>query len=419
MIKRFIPLLPVLLHLIFASGSYAQTKKNLTAAEYSKWQSLGAIELSPNGQWAAWQLMVQEDNDTLFVKNRVTDSTYKIAFASAPEFSKDNQWIAYRIGLPFKEAEKLRDQSKPIEYKMGLLNLASGKKEMIQNINRFEFSKNGKFLAAYLTAPKDNKDKGAVLLVKNLSDGSTRTIGNVTEYAFNKKADYLAYIVESANIAGNSAELFNLQNYTLKVLASDTSKFVKLTWQKEGKALAFFKTYKKDKYYEENAVVYIYNNLYKTPTLQKFDLQANKSFADSMRISPASSIIISNDMRTVFFGLNKWTYNTPEKKEDKPTADSLTAKEKATADTIKNSTVKKDAAGNKLAAVDIWHWKDPEIQPRQKITLGQDTIFSYLSAWHLDDNSFVQLTNEETPLAQLTGNQKYAVLFTDKKYKPA
>ena len=419
MIKRFIPLLPVLLHLIFASGSYAQTKKILTAAEYSKWQSLGAIELSPNGQWAAWQLMVQEDNDTLFVKNRVTDSTYKIAFASVPEFSKDNQWIAYRIGLPFKEAEKLRDQSKPIEYKMGLLNLASGKKEMIQNINRFEFSKNGKFLAAYLNAPKDNKDKGAVLLVKNLSDGSTRIIGNVTEYAFNKKADYLAYIVESANIAGNSAELFNLQNYTLKVLASDTSKFVKLTWQKEGEALAFFKTYKKDKYDEENAVVYIYNNLYKTPTLQKFDLQANKSFADSMRISPASSIIISNDMRTVFFGLNKWTYNAPAKKEDKQTADSLNAKEKATADTTKNSTVKKDEAGNKLAAVDIWHWKDPEIQPRQKITLGQDSIFSYLSAWHLDDNSFVQLTNEETPLAQLTGNQQYAILFTDKKYKPA
>ena len=282
MTKRYIPFLPVFLLLIFASGSYAQTKKILTPAEYSKWQSLGAIELSPNGKWAAWQLMVQEDNDTLFVKNRVTDSTYKIAFASAPEFSKDNQWIAYRIGLPFKEAEKLRDQSKPIEYKMGLLNLATGKKETIQNINRFEFSKNGKFLAAYLTTPKDNKDKGAVLLLKNLSDGSTRTIGNVTEYAFNKKADYLAYIVESANTAGNSAELFNLQNYTLKVLASDTSKFVKLTWHKEGEAVAFFKTYKKDKYDEDNAVVYAYSNLYKTPRLQKFDLQAKTKFLQTV-----------------------------------------------------------------------------------------------------------------------------------------
>lgn len=122
---------------------------------------------------------------------------------------------------------------------MGLLNLATGKKEVIQNINHFSFSRNGKFLAVYLTPPKDNKEKGAVLLIKNLSDGITRTIGNVTEYSFNKKSDHLAYIVEAANSSGNSAELFNLHTNTLKVLASDTSKFSKLTWQKEGDGFTF------------------------------------------------------------------------------------------------------------------------------------------------------------------------------------
>ncbi len=133
---------------------------------------------------------------------------YKLEFASTPEFSKDNQWIAYRIGLPFKEAEKLREQTKPVEFKMGLLNLNTGKKEIVQNINRFNFSRNGKFMAAYLAPPKESKEKGSVLLVKNLSDGTSRTIGNVTEFAFNKKSDQLAYIVESANSAGNSVVTF-------------------------------------------------------------------------------------------------------------------------------------------------------------------------------------------------------------------
>ena len=32
---------------------------------------------------------------------------------------------------------------------------------------------------------------------------------------------------------------------------------------------------------------------------------------------------------------------------------------------------------------------------------------------------FFQLAKEEAPNAQLTGNQKYAVVYTDKKYKPA
>jgi dipeptidyl aminopeptidase/acylaminoacyl peptidase len=424
MLKHLTGCLLVSIFVFFISAAQAQQKKNLSPDDYRKWQTLGAIDLSPNGEWVAYQITVQEDNDTLYLVNRKTQTTYKLEFASAPEFSKDNQWVAYRIGLPFKEAEKLREQSKPIEFKMGLINLGSGKKETIQNINKFNFSRNGKFLAAYLTPPKENKDKGAVLLVKNLSDGTTRTIGNVTDYAFNKKSDYLAYIVESANSAGNSVELFNVENYTLKILASDTSKFSKLSWQKEGEALAFFKSYKKDKYDEENAVVYTYSNLYKMPALKTFDPETTKGFPAGMRISNTSNITISDDMSSVFFGLNNWTYNAPAKKDQpaaagsKATGDSLAKKDNN--DSTKNTaTAKKDAAPGKPAGVDIWHWKDPEIQPRQKVTLGQDTMRSFLSVWNLDNNSFFQLAKEEAPNVQISGNQKNVVIFTDKKYKPA
>lgn len=163
-------------------------KKNLSPDDYVKWQSIGALGISDDGEWVAYQITVQEDNDTMYVVNRNTKKVYKLEFSSSPEFSKDNKWIAYRVGLPFKEAEKLRDEGKPIEYKMGFLNLETGKKETIQNVSQFGFSRNGKFLAVSLVAPKDNKDKGSVLLLKNLSDSSTRTIGNVTDYSFNKKA---------------------------------------------------------------------------------------------------------------------------------------------------------------------------------------------------------------------------------------
>ena len=416
MLKRLLPFMI----LFFITSTQAQ-KKYLTPDDYGKWQSIGASDLSPNGEWVAYQISVQEDNDTMFIVNRNTNKVYKLEFSSTPEFSKDNQWIAYRIGLPYKEAEKLREQAKPIEAKMGLLNLTTGKKEIIQNINRFGFSRDGKFLAVYLTPPKENKDKGAVLLVKNLSDGTTRTIGNVTEYAFNKKSDHLAYIVESANSAGNSAELFHLTNYTLKVLASDTAKFSKLTWQKEGDGLAFYRNYRKDRYEEDNAVVYTYTNIYKTPTLKIFDPETAKTFPKGMRIFSGSTLSLSDDMTTAFFGLRKWTYNELAKKDDKKPGDSLTKKDSARLDSTKAIAAKKTptATPEKPAGVDIWHWKDPEIQPRQKMTLGQDTVLSYLSAWNLDNNSFFQLAKEEAPNAQLTGNQKYAVIYTDKKYKPA
>ena len=235
---RIFCLLTLLFVLSCTTGN-AQQKKNLMPEDYGKWQQFGNMDLSPNGEWIAYNIGIQLDNDTLYVVNRLTNKTYKLEFATQFEFAKDNQWIAYRIGLPFKEAEKLRDDGKPIEFKMGLLNLSTGKKEIIAGISRFEFSKKGNYLAVSLTPPKENKEKGNVVLIRNLAEGTTHTIGNVTEYAFNKKGDYLAYIVEAANSAGNAVELLSLQNYALKIVASDTLKFSKLTWQKRGRRFVF------------------------------------------------------------------------------------------------------------------------------------------------------------------------------------
>jgi dipeptidyl aminopeptidase/acylaminoacyl peptidase len=419
MIQR--TLYALLAMVLFTTTLLAQQKKNLTSDDYGKWQAIGATDLSPNGEWIVYQVQVQEDNDTMYVMNRNTNKVYKLEFASNPEFSKDNKWLVYRIGLPFKEAEKLRDQSRPIEYKMGLLNLETGKKETVQTISRFGFSRNGKFLAAYLSPPKENKDKGSVLLIKNLADNTTHTIGNVTEYSFNKKSDYLAYIVESANVAGNSVELFNLNSYSLKVIASDTLKFSRLGWQKEGDGFTFFKTFKKDTYEEENAMVYSYADVYKTPALKIFDPMEAAGFPKNMRIHNTSNLRLSDDMSAVFFGVKAWT--AKPKKDDKKPTDSSKAKTtdstKTKTDSSKMAVTKKPAADEKLAAVDIWHWKDTEIQPRQKLTFTQDKEANFLSVWNLDNNQFIQIAKDPTPDALLTGNQKYAVTSTNKKYKPA
>lgn len=397
----------------------AQQKKNLQPEDYGKWQNIGASELSPNGDWIAYQILVQEDNDTLYVRNRITQKEFKLAFGSQPAFSKDNQWIAYRIGLSFKEAEKLRDQNKPIEYSMGILNLVSGKKEIIKNISRFDFSRNGKFLAVSLTPPKENKDKGSVLLLKNLQDSSTHTIGNVTEFSFNKKSGYLAYIVESANTAGNSVELLNLNNYALKVVASDTSKFSKLSWHKEGEGLSFFKSYKDDKYEEENAMVYGYMDLYGTPRLTLFNPAERKGFPENFRVFNGSDLLVSDDLQSVFFGLKPWTLKP--KKEAKKEADSTKANgtSKTVTDSSKSNLAKPTKPEDKLAAVDIWHWKDPEIQPRQKRTFEQDKNASYLSVWNLNNDQFFRIGKEDAPDALITGDQHYVITSTDKKYKPA
>ncbi|RPE09367.1 S9 family peptidase [Chitinophaga lutea] len=412
----------MLLALTAGISASAQQKKDLSPDDYARWQNIAGTALSHNGHWIGYQITVQEDNDTLYLVNNGNGKRFALEFASAPEFSKDNQWVAYKIGVSYKEAEKLREQKMPPKTNMGLLNLNTGRKEVISDVDNFGFSKNGKFLAVQLTPPKENKDKGSVVLLRNLADSTTRTIGNVTAFEFNKKSDYLAYIVESANQAGNSVELFNLGNYSLKVLASDTCKFSKLTWSKEGDGLTFFKTVKNDKYEEENAQVYLYAPLYKNPSLKIFDPSKQAGFPDSLRVNPASSLRVSDDLSLVFFNIRNWTKKKDAAKKD--TAKTAGKADTAKALAAKTDTAKKSAPAvakkeDKPAAVDVWHWKDKEIQPRQKITYMQDKERSFQSVWNAATGRYFQLASDTTPSSMMGANQHYTLLANDAKYRPA
>jgi hypothetical protein len=157
----------------------------------------------------------------------------------------------------------------------------------------------------------------------------------------------------------------------LKILASDTLKFSKLTWQKEGDGLAFLKSYKKDRYEEENAVVYSYTDIYKTPVLKTFDPETAKGFPAGMHISNKAAVSMSDDMTSVFFALDKWTYNAPPKKDSVKT------------DSSKSTVaVKKENPPPKTANVDVWHWKDPEIPATSENDTGTRYSRGYLSVWN-------------------------------------
>ncbi len=398
--------------LAFLCTSAIAQKKDLTPADYGKWQSLNATALSPDGSWAAWRITVEQDNDTTYLLNRNTGKTHKLAFASLPDFSGDNQWVAYSIGLPYKEAEKLRELNKPVENnKMGLLNLQTGKIQVFENVARFQFSRNGKFMAISLTPPKDSKEKGNVLLVRNLTDSSSRTIGNVTSYAFNKNSDQLAYIVETTNKAGNSVELYNLKTSVLKVLASDTLRFTGLQWQKEGDGLAFYKIYSDTAYEEEAAMLYVYANNSKSPGIKIFNPSSRKDFPANTRIYSATSLTLSDDFNRIFFGLREWTAKPVKNNKAKDSTKSKTADSAVIAANSK--------PGDKTAGVDIWHWKDPEIQPRQKVTYNRDKEQSLLAVWNMGSDKFLQIASDTVPAASITGDREFVVISTKEKYKPA
>src|SRR5699024_7804033 len=69
--------------------------------------------------------------------------------------------------------------------------------------------------------------------------------------------------------------------------------------------------------------------------------------------------------------------------------------------------------------VEVWHWQDVRIQPQQELTYKSDLHKNYLSVWHIDEQSFVQLGNEKYENIDLLDDEEHAVAYDATPYEPS
>ena len=398
--SSFLWAMAVALVLLSATEATSQ-KPTLQKTDYDQWQSIRSFSVSGDGQWVNYLISPVEGNDTLYIKNIKNETIYEFPFGSMAEFSEDSKWAAIRIGFSVEETKRKQEKKQAIRYSLNLLNLETGEKEEFKEIQSFQFSKDGSFLAMKAYPPEKTKSAGSNLLLRNLNTEKTRNIGNVSQWAFNKKGDRLAYITEVASGLGNGVELFELDQYKLHVLASDTSKFLNLVWEKEGQALAFMERFYDTLFQEPSHVIYAIKNAYQPSDFQIIDPRKIAAFPDSMRIKETYKPFWSKDLSSMFFGIHEWTVKTTEKAKKN-----------------KEKEKKKIPGEDKLPGVEIWHWKDDPIQPRQKRTYTADRNFSYMSAWNFDSGKFVRLSYSEFDRGRFTGDQKHFYYYDVTPYRP-
>jgi dipeptidyl aminopeptidase/acylaminoacyl peptidase len=171
---------------------------------------------------------------------------------------------------------------------------------------------------------------------------------------------------------------------------------LKLSWEKEGKAFTFLKSFSDTGYVEDNHKVFVVTNIDGEPRVTKLDPSGSTEIPDGMRVRETYSPRMSKDLSIVYFGVYKWSVKEKKKKEEK-----------------------EKKGDEKLPGVDIWHWKDDPIQPRQKVEYDRsDKDFSYLFAWDLEDNSIVRIIDDEIEDPSLTSNGNYVTVRSENGYKP-
>ena len=135
--KRFtlFATLSIILSLLFSSLSYAQ-KQKLEPEDYSQWQQITTTDLSPDGNWFAYNISLVDGDGWLNIKKVGSDTTgtHKFMHGARPQFSNNSRWAAFLIGVSEDKQKKLEKQKKQLRYKLGLMNLETAKVDTFTNI---------------------------------------------------------------------------------------------------------------------------------------------------------------------------------------------------------------------------------------------------------------------------------------------
>ncbi len=412
----------------------SQTKPPATFADYGKWETLAPAGsyggFSPDGRWLVYAInRSNRDNELCITK--LADDTKKIAaFGTQPAFSSDSKWLAYSIGKSEAEQEKLKKEKKPVQNKLGLLNLATGETSTFDGIQSFAFSSDGAFLAMQRYRPERPSDSaspsgrgesgapedrpGTTLIVRNLASGSDTTFGNVSQFAWQntENTHMLAITISAEGKTGNGVQLFDAEKTVLRVLDSSPSIYLGLAWRKDASDLAVFCAKIDEKKEDSTHVVMAWIGIGKIERQYTYDPTDGSTFPEGMRTVSFRPLSWSEDGTELFLGIANWDDKIVPPEGKKLEGEGKDPEEKREKDG-------NAAPDEEPASVEIWHWKDVYVMPWQKIHANQDRERNMLAAWNLKSGKFVQLGQDlinervtpirSTNLAYVAEWSKYAM----------
>lgn len=394
---RFTLILLVILPFILPLSTLdAASKKPIDYSAYDGWRSIQGTRIARDGSWLAYALALQDGDGELVVRNLKTGSEYRHPRGKDPVITADARFVIFSVAPPKAEIDKAKKAKKKPEEQpkggIGIMNLADGSVATAERVKSFKVPEEGGSFVAYLleppqkkaeaksaegktegeTKPEEDKDvkkkekkkePGTDLVLRELASGAQETISEVSDYAWSKNGSWLSYGVSSKVPASDGAFARKAGEGASHKLLAGQGNYKSFAFDDKGVALGFVSD--RDNYSAEAPCYKLY--LWKPVEDSAAEIvPGSAALPQGTAVSENGKLEFSKGGDRLFFG------TAPAPKADP-----------------------KDAP--EPLKVDIWNYRDSDLQPMQKARAEEDKKRSYRALYDLNTKKSVQLASADMP----------------------
>lgn len=375
----------------FAVSVSAQ-KKVLNHDVYDTWKSVTKSGISQDGDFVATVINPQSDDALLFIRNVKRQKNLNIPRGYQYQFIHGSNYMVAKIKAPYTVIREAKIKKKKKENmpkdSLAIIALNNFSVTRIPKVEDFKVGTNFSRYVAYRVndSIKTKGYDGKNLIIRNLQSGKEDTLNFVTEYVFSKNGRSIAALITPPakdSINRKAVAYIDLNHFKISTISSGLKKYKSVHLSEDGEQVAFLAT--------DSVDFSVYHFIASSDSASILVDQTNRNIPEEWLISEHLAPYFSSDGKRLFFGA---------------------APKPFPKDTITPDFEK--------ATLDIWHWQDADIQPKQLKDLDQTLKKAYLFYLELHNTeNVIQLTSEEIPNVYISdkNNGRYAYGSSQKGYE--
>lgn len=428
------------------SEAAAPAKVALDYKAYDAWKAIRGTKLSDDGNWIAYALVPEDGDSTLVIRDLTTGKEFTAERGLSPAFTPDSQWVVYAIRAKNDDIHLAEREHKPAAEQpkngLGVMSLVDGhvaKYERVKSVKLphdpgattiailLEPSPSPKPSAEVSASPRASAtpmvrrtpiiieepalepptaapspsptpddlhkiEPGTTLLIRELDTTVGLDVENVSEVDVSHDGRYVAYATEAKNSKRDGLHVLTRGSENVWNAFSEQGHYKNVTFAPKTESLAFVSDHatfgdKAPRY----ALYHVDLSMFaaKADTLTQLVPAAHAATAGMPRgwaPSVNATLAYSRDGRRLFLG----------------TAPAPTPVPSGTPEPMK---------------VDLWSWRDGDVQPYQKVNADKERKRSYTAVVRLDDGGFSQLASPSMRDVVVSENSETALGDDDLPYR--